>query len=51
MTTDELLNPLEEITYLQGIEFSVIIFNDAKQAMIDFAKYHIAKGSKIEDLI
>lgn len=50
-TAAEILKDKEEIAQIQGIDFSVIIFNDAIQAMEEYAKQYIDKVKYLEKVI
>jgi regulator of RNase E activity RraB len=45
-TAKEMLEEVAEVTYIQGIEFSVIIFNDALAAMKKIALMAYDEGFK-----
>jgi hypothetical protein len=50
-TALEILKDKEEIAQIQGIDFSVIIFNDAIQAMEEYAEQYIDKVKYLEKVI
>lgn len=50
-TAEEILKNKEEIAQIQGVDFSVIIFNDAIQAMKEYAKQYIDKVEYLEKVI
>ncbi|HNJ02587.1 MAG TPA: hypothetical protein PK206_12515 [Chitinophagales bacterium] len=50
-TAEEILKDKEEIAQIQGIDFSVIIFNDALDAMNEYAEQYIEKIKYLEKVI
>ena len=48
---EEILKDKEEIAQIQGIDFSVIIFNDALDAMNEYAEQYIEKIKYLEKVI
>ncbi len=50
-TAEEILKDKEEIAQIQGIDFSVIIFNDALDVMNEYAEQYIEKIKYLEKVI
>lgn len=48
---EEILKDKEEIAQIKGIDFSVIIFNDALDAMNKYAEQYIEKIKYLEKVI